>query len=386
MEEEVARARHLEALGTLAGGIAHDFNNLLTGIRGALSLGRAAAEPDSELHEVLTVAEKESLRASSLAEQLLTFAKGGAPVRKAAGLGDIIADSATFALSGSNVRAEFDIPADLWAANVDEGQISQVIRNLIRNADEAMPDGGVVRVSAENVVLTSTDPVPAEPGKYVRVSIRDDGGGMREKDLQRAFDPYFTTKDDGTGLGLTIAHSIVVKHGGHLGISSETGRGTTVRLHLPAAANKSGPSPVADAASPSANRGRVLFVDDETAIVITQSAILRSLGYNVQSARDGREAVSMYEAAKRSGAPFDVVLMDLTLPGGMGGAEATRELLDADPDARVIVSSGYSNDPVMANFRDYGFVGVVPKPYSAEQLAQALDAAMHTAAAADPHS
>jgi PAS domain S-box-containing protein len=376
LEEEVARARHLEALGTLAGGIAHDFNNYLTGLRGAIALARSKVDPQDEAHEVLSNAEKESLRASGLAEQLLTFARGGAPVRKMASLGEIIRDTVTFALSGSNVKAEIAIPSDLWSAQVDEGQISQVISNVVRNADEAMPEGGVVTVSAENVIVTAADALPVQSGSYAKLSIRDHGPGMPAETQRRAFDPYFTTKQNGSGLGLAVAGSIVSKHGGHIAVKSQMGAGTTVSVYLPSS-SEGAPAQVAEKMRPDAARGRVLFVDDEAMITLTHSAILGNMGYKVDWARDGREAVARYRDAKDSGEPFDAVIMDLTLPGGLGGREATRQLLDMDREARVIASSGHSNDPVMANFAEHGFKAVVPKPYSTEELTSTLEAVMH---------
>lgn len=373
LEEEVARARHLEALGTLAGGIAHDFNNYLTGLRGAIALARSRVDPQDQAYEVLSYAEKESLRASGLAEQLLTFARGGAPIRKMASLGEIIRDTVTFALSGSNVRAEMAIPSDLWSAEVDEGQISQVISNVVRNAAEAMTDGGVVTVSVENVIVTAADLLPLQNGRYAKLSIKDHGRGMPAETQRRALDPYFTTKQNGSGLGLAVASSIVSKHGGHIAIESQTGVGTIVSVYLPSS-NEGAPAQVDEKVKPNVTRGRILFVDDEVLIRMTHAAILGNLGYKVDCASDGKEAVARYRDAKDSGEPFDAVIMDLTLPGGLGGKEATRQLLDIDREARVIASSGYSNDPVMANFAEHGFKAVVPKPYSTEELTSALAA------------
>jgi PAS domain S-box-containing protein len=371
LEAEVVRARHLDALGTLAGGIAHDFNNYLTGLRGAIGLARTRIDAGDETYEILANAEKEALRASGLAEQLLTFARGGAPVRKMASLAELIADTATFALSGSNVKGSISIPSDLWSAEVDEGQISQVLTNVIRNADEAMPTGGTVSIAAENVIVRERDPVPLEPGRYVKVSIADDGPGMSDKALSKAFDPYFTTKENGSGLGLAVANSIVVKHGGHIAIESRPGVGTTVAVHVPAS-RMPGPADPQSGAGPQMAKGKVLFVDDESLIVLTQTAILKDLGYEVESARNGQEAIARYREARQSGRPFDVVVMDLTLPGRVSGKDAARALLQMDPEARVIASSGYSNDPVMASHAEYGFKGVAPKPYSTEELTGVL--------------
>ncbi len=376
LEAELQRAGKLESLGLLAGGIAHDFNNLLTAVIGNLSLARLDTRIDRESAESIRDAEKAAARAKDLTQQLLTFAKGGAPIRTAVLLPDVIREVAEFALRGSNVRCQFDLPADLWPANVDEGQIGQVVQNIVINAMQAMPDGGVIDVSMRNETVGRELAQVLEPGRYLHLTMTDHGAGIPSRDMERIFDPYFTTKKNGNGLGLATVHSIVKKHMGHISAESAPGRGTTFHIWLPAANEV----PVAEAARPdavhpkaSANSVRILFMDDEQPIRQLGSAILRRIGYDVETVSDGAEAVRAYEEAARGGRPFAVVILDLTIPGGMGGSQALEQLRKLDPDVRAIVSSGYSNDAVLANYREHGFRGMVSKPYETADLALAVE-------------
>jgi len=364
LEEERLRASKLASLGVLAGGIAHDFNNILTAIVGNISLAQMEAG-SAALHGSLNEAERACARAKSLTQQLLTFSKGGAPVRKTVFLSDVIRDTTSFSLRGSNVRCELDVPADLWAADADEGQLVQVLNNLLINAAQAMPSGGVVWVKASNV------PGAEGAGRpEVVIEVRDGGVGIPEENLGRIFDPYFTTKKSGNGLGLATSYSIVRNHGGRIDVQSSVGHGTTMIVVLPANTSARRPADV-DAKAPSTcGKGRVLVMDDEPQIRSLARQMLGRLGYRVEVVADGRTAIDVYKEAKASGDRFDVVIMDLTVPGGMGGKDAVKAILETDPAAVAIVSSGYADDPVMADFGRYGFKGVVPKPFTMAELSK----------------
>ncbi|MBU7048075.1 MAG: PAS domain S-box protein [Theionarchaea archaeon] len=375
MEQELLRTQKLESLGSLAGGIAHDFNNILTGILSNVALAKLYTE-DNRVGARLTKIEKASLQARNLTQQLLTFSKGGSPIKKITSLNKVIRDSTSFALRGSNVRCHFYISDELSPADIDEGQISQVINNLIMNADEAMPEGGVIQVRAENVAV-SEESLFLQKGTYIKISIEDQGVGIPEKYLSRAFDPYFTTKQKGSGLGLATAYSIIKRHNGHIDVESEVGVGTTFHMWLPASGDPLKREEM-QPHTPAKGEGRILFMDDEEIIRDAAGEVLTYLGYSVEFAEDGREAIELYKKGLKTGNPFDIVIMDLTIPGGMGGKEALAILLEIDPHVKAIVSSGYSTDPVMADFRSYGFKGVVTKPYSIEELSETLHRMMES--------
>jgi len=373
LNQERQRADRLESIGTLAGGIAHDFNNFLTGVIGNIGLAQRYMDQKSEAYEVLEEAERASVEAKGLTQQLLTFAKGGTPVREPASIGSVIVDSATFALRGSKVKCQFDIADDLWFGEIDVGQISQVISNLVMNADEAMPGGGTIRIGARNRVIGDGSGLPLKKGDYVEITLEDEGVGISRDHLDRIFDPYFTTKQKGSGLGLATAYSIIQNHGCHLTVDAELGAGTTFRVYLPASKQKVRVSKKkAGKQTGLWARGRVLVMDDEEMIRKMLRKTLPLAGYEVEVAGDGAEAIGLYARARESGQPFDVVILDLTVPGGMGGKETIRRLLEIDPDVKAIVSSGYSTDPIMSDFRSYGFSAVAVKPYSAEALEETL--------------
>jgi PAS domain S-box-containing protein len=374
MEEDLLRARKIESVGVLAGGIAHDFNNLLTGILGNISLSKKLAQTDTRLTKRLTAAEQACLRATALTQQLLTFSKGGAPVRQTVSIAELLRESSTFALSGSNVRADVTIAEDLWPVDADVGQFNQVIHNVVLNAAQAMRSGGTVWVRAENIVLHAGSALPLQEGRYLKISVTDQGGGIPADILPNIFDPYFTTKGHSSGLGLTTAYAIVTKHDGYLTAESEVGVGSTFSIYLPASAQH---LPSVQKTLPTAGAGRILAMDDEEAIRELLSEILAILGYEAVCTRDGAEAVAAYENAHAAGQPFAAVILDITVPGGLGGKEAMAHLRAIDPQVKAIISSGYANDPIMANFAQYGFSGVVTKPYTVERLQQTLQRVIH---------
>ncbi|HXX56473.1 MAG TPA: PAS domain S-box protein [Thermodesulfovibrionales bacterium] len=375
MEEELIRAQKLESVSVLAGGIAHDFNNILTGILGNITLAKIYGKPGDTWYERLDEAERASLRARDLTQQLLTFSRGGKPVKRLTTLGKLLRDSAGFALRGSDIGCEFSIPDDLWPVEVDEGQMSQVMHNLIINACQAMPKGGRIRLEAENVEEGHGEAVPLGRGRYIRISVTDRGGGIPRDYLERIFDPYFTTKEKGSGLGLSITYSIIKNHGGFITVESEVGVGTTFYVYLPSSEGHAHPEDVKEEKM-FAGKGRILVMDDEEMVRTVAAGMLNFLGYEVETARHGAEAVALYEKAGESGRPFDVVIMDLTIAGGMGGKEAAERLIGMDPAVKVIVSSGYSDDPVMSDFRSYGFKAVMKKPYKMQDLSKTIRNAM----------
>ena len=376
MENELLKVEKLESLGILAGGIAHDFNNILSAILGNVSLAKLLVKPEEKLHKYINNAETACARARDLTQQLLTFAKGGAPVKKTSSIAQLLNETAGFALRGSNVRCEFQVAEDLWTAEVDEGQISQVIHNLVINADQAMPEGGTLKVRAENILVNGQKGIPLPEGKYITVSVRDHGIGIPKEYIAKIFDPFFTTKQKGSGLGLASCYSILVNHGGYITAVSEPGAGATFTFYLPASAEKIEHKEVAGEVN-SDGKGRILVMDDEDIIRDMAQELLSGMGYEVELAGDGVEALNRYQEARASGAPVDAVIMDLTIPGGMGGEEAIQKLLAIDPEARAIVSSGYSNNPIMADYKKYGFSGVLAKPYKITELSAVLQSVMN---------
>jgi PAS domain S-box-containing protein len=370
MEEEILKTEKLESLGILAGGIAHDFNNILTTILGNVSMAKDQAAPKSEIFELLSEAETASKRAQTLTKQLLTFAKGGMPVKETASFGDIIRESSLFVTHGSRSGCEFSIAEDLWPVEVDVGQISQVINNIVINANQAMPEGGLIKIKAENLIIDEGNEWQIKPGRYVRMFVKDEGIGISKKHLSKVFDPYFTTKQEGSGLGLSTTYSIIKKHDGHMDVESRLGIGTIFHVYLPAI-EKTPPEKREN--KEIKGRGKILVMDDEAPLRKMVGRMLEKLGYEPEFAKDGAEATGMYKAAKESEKPYDAVILDLTIPGGIGGKEAIQKLLEIDPEVKAIVASGYYDDPVLANFQEYGFKGMMTKPFESSSLSKVLN-------------
>ncbi len=368
----------LESLGILAGGIAHDFNNLLAGIMLEVHMASMAPGLSAEAAQHLDYVKQAVLQARSLTSQFITFAKGGAPQRKPASLAAIVQQSATLALSGSTVRCDFSPPAGLWPAEVDDGQMGQVFRNLILNAREAMPGGGIITITAENLVLAGNSAPALPPGEYVRITVADHGPGIPPEILPRIFDPYFSTKDRGAqkgmGLGLTICHAVVHKHGGAITVESAPGAGATFQICLPACPLPAAPTaaPAAAAPGPVRNKGRVLLLEDEDKLRASLGKALVFLGFEAELAAEGRAAIELFQAALAQGRPFAVVILDLTVRGGVGGLEAIRELRALDPGVKAVVVSGYHNDPVLRHPQQHGFQAGLAKPFDLDQFRDVL--------------
>jgi two-component system cell cycle sensor histidine kinase/response regulator CckA len=379
LEEERLKTQKLEAVGTLAGGIAHDFNNLLQGVFGYISLAKLKKDNREESMAALEEAEKALHMSVKLTNQLLTFSKGGKPVKRTIDLLPVIEDAAKFALSGSQSTFRIFAEDDLWKIDADEGQISQVIQNIVLNADQSMPDGGQIEISARNVQVPGPDlPQELARGRYVEISISDTGIGIPEKYIGRIFDPYFTTKEKGSGLGLATSYSIIRNHNGAADVRSELGKGTTFRMYLPAGAGTVQARQPAPTAASSERKGRVLVMDDEEIILKIAGQLIKALGHDVELAANGTEAIGKYTQAQASGVPFDVVILDLTIRGGMGGLETAKRLLETDPNVKAVVSSGYSNDVSISNYQAQGFKAILKKPYNVAELKAVLNSLLNT--------
>ena len=374
VEEERLTTGKLESLGTLAGGIAHDLNNLLTVISGNIGLAQIEAPGSpANLLSFLSRAGEAAQHAAQLSNQLLTFSKGGTPLKRVVSISDLVTQAAEFSLHGSNLRSDLDIQAGLWRSPVDPAQIEQVINALIINAREAMPSGGIVRVSARNLEIDANSGLPIRPGRYVQVQVADNGRGIQKRLVTKIFDPYFTTKSTGTGLGLSISYSVVKKHGGLLHLERTSADGSTFTFYLPATDSEP-PVPEATLENEifSFNHQRVLVMDDEAAIRDLTSELLGTLGYKVTTAPDGAEALKKYELAMRTGETFQAVILDATIRGGMGGVATMERLRDLDPNVTAIICSGYSDDAALAEFLTYGFRAALPKPFTRHELANVL--------------
>ena len=388
MEAELLKSQKLESIGILAGGIAHDFNNLLAAIIGYIDLAKLQLHPNDKVHENLERAEKSCRQASELTKRLITFSKGGEPLRKVVNIDELIRESCDIALRSSNVQCRLSLPDDLWPVLVDEGQIKQVVHGLVMNAKEAMPDGGIIAINAKNRKVTEVDGLSLEEGTYVRWSVTDHGIGIPRENLSRIFDPYFTTKNrestKGMGLGLAICYSIIKRHDGLIAVSSEPGLGTTFTIYLPAAVSQdvvhaddeAYRAGQAISEGVSVSKGNILFMDDEAFIRDMMENILSQLGYSVKVAADSDEAISLYTGAEGSDHPFTLAILDLTVREGMGGEFVIRKLLQINPGIRAIVVSGYTDDHILTNYRKYGFKGALTKPFSIEKLKEVLNEAL----------
>jgi len=372
LQVQLQQRQKLESIGILAGGIAHDFNNMLGIITGNVSYALYRCKPDEELFEVLSDIQEGARQSHKLAKQLLTFAKGGVPIKKTVNINQIIREAAQFVTRGASTQCKFDLSEDIWTTDVDEGQINQVISNLVINANQAMPDGGFIRIETENIMIEPDNVIALPSGLYVKVTVKDHGMGIPENHLSKIFDPYFSTKQKGNGLGLATTYSIIKKHDGDISVESNLGKGTTVYFYLPAS-DKIIRQYEGSSKTVHRSHGKILLMDDQEPILKMVGRMLNRMGYETSSATDGSQAVRMYKESQFSENQFDLVVLDLTVPGGMGGLKTIIELLKIDPKVKAVVSSGYSNDPVMANYEDYGFCGIIPKPYTKAQLSEVLN-------------
>ena len=371
-EQELMKAEKLESLSLLTGGIAHDFNNLLTAVMGNISVARTLPNLDPEAQRALDDAEAATLRAKDLTRQLLTFSKDGEPVKAPADIGALVRDAVSFALHGTTVRAELSLADDLAAAEVDASQISRVVHNLVLNAVQAMPDGGEVGVSAANEEMPEDNPFGLPSGPYVRIAVRDSGEGIPPEVQERIFDPYFTTKANGSGLGLAVSYSIVRKHGGAITVDSEPGKGSTFTFYLPASRKPLERRGDGERGRLPTGSGRILVLDDEEFIRRLTCRMLERLGYEPVAVSDGESAVREYRRSLETGQRFVLTILDLTIAGGQGGIETLAALRELDPQVRALLCSGYGGDQALRDFQEYGFNGLLPKPFRLAELARAV--------------
>ena len=383
MEDELLKMRKLESIGVMAGGIAHDFNNLLTGITTYLFMAKVSVSGNGEASMLIGEAEKAAFKASTLTKQLLSFSKGGPSIRETTQIKQLVQDTVGFSLSGSNVDYRLEINDDLALVEVDKGQIDQAINSLIVNAMQAMPQGGTVTIGADNFIVEEDlagagtgKPLPLPAGRYVRIMVRDEGVGIPRENLEHLFDPYFTTKKECSGLGLATVYSIVKKHGGHVFVESTEGKGSVFSIFLPAANSVEGKTSPKEPPRYKGT-GKILIMDDDMIVRTVVETLLKKAGYTPLCTTDGKQALEKYKEASSRGEPFIITILDLTIPGGMGGKETVKKLREFDPDAKVIVFSGYSNDTIITNYKEYGFDGVLSKPFSIDEFMRTITSVLH---------
>lgn len=372
-EKEVLKMKNIESIGVLAGGIAHDFNNILTAILGNTSLALLDKDLSKNIRTLLLEVEKASVRAHKLTKQLMAFSKGGSPIRELSSLENIIKESAGFVLHGTSASCQYNIPQGLWLVNIDKGLIGQVIQNMVLNSGQAMPNGGVIDITCENTESGSVPFPHAETGTgYVKIVVHDNGTGIPEELIDKIFDPYFSTKQEGNGLGLATCYSIITKHGGNVFVNSSPNLGTSFTIYLPAIAD-----PLTANTEPekhqTVSQARILIMDDDEIVRGVVKETLTVLGHEVVLAEDGDEAFDLYKEALQSGNLIDLTIMDLIIPEGKGGEETVQEILKIDPTAKVVVVSGHSSDVVMENYKDYGFCAAMVKPYRLQELSKVID-------------
>ncbi len=369
---ELEKTKKLETIGVLAGGLSHDFNNILTGIVGAFGLAKLKLESDHPVYELMETGEKVAMQGARVTRQLLTFAKGGAPIKETGSVYDVIRESCDMSIIGSFVTCRIHRVGKLWNTEIDKGQISQVIQNLVLNASQAMPEGGTIEILCENHSHRpeNSDDILLAAGDYIKVTVSDHGIGIPTEVIPKIFDPYFSTKEKGNGLGLAVCHSVIKRHSGHIECQSEYGHGTTFSFYLPASSLAT--TNDADITELECGEGRILIMDDEAFVLDIAASMLSLLGFEVDVASDGDEAVRKYQQALQSSERYAAVIMDLTIPGGMGGREAAEKILAMDKGAVLVLASGYANDPVMAEYKEYGFRAAVAKPFDMKGLGRAM--------------
>lgn len=371
MEEEIERTQRLEFIGNLAGGIAHDFNNILAVVLANIQLVSMAHDRGKDIQKYLKGMEEAVNRASTLTKQLLTFAKGGAPIKKPALLADLIVESVGLGIKGTNIKCNFLIHDRLWPVEIDPEQIRQVFNNLTNNAVRTLSGEGTIEISARNILVTNQDVLPLSSGKYIQIIFKDNGPGYPMERLKRIFDPYYLFGQEGSDLGLAVSYSIIKRHNGFINVQSEPGKGACFTIYLPTVKHN---GETREFIPMNEQKGKkILLMDDEIYITELIGEMLTEMNYHVKTAKNGAEALELFKNARQKGQPFDLVIMDLTVPGEMGGKEAITYLRELDPSVKAIVSSGYSNDPVMSDYKSYGFCGMVSKPYKIEELCQEIN-------------